>query len=188
MEMNAMRKFAIAGIILGSAALSGCASSLGVGNPNYSCQAPVMGEQGGVKCMSAREVYELTEQPGPVRFDQIQRQRQQAQDAQEEQQAKDPLAVKRQAKAAEEPMPPVADNSDPLAMSPIHKDPIPLRTRADIMRIWVAPWEGTNGDLNVSGMVFTELDGRRWNIGVQEDVQPPTLSPLQQISPMETSE
>jgi conjugal transfer pilus assembly protein TraV len=47
------------------------------------------------------------------------------------------------------------------------------------MRIWVAPWEDADGDLNVSGFVFTELEQRRWMIGKSAPDQSPSISPLQ---------
>ncbi|QSA98086.1 TraV family lipoprotein [Methylococcus sp. EFPC2] len=65
--------------------------------------------------------------------------------------------------------------------APIPKidDPTPIRTPAKVMRIWVAPWEDADGDLNVSGYVFTELEQRRWMIGRSAPAQSPTISPLQ---------
>jgi conjugal transfer pilus assembly protein TraV len=58
-------------------------------------------------------------------------------------------------------------------------DPTPIRTPSKVMRIWVAPWEDGDGDLNVSGYVFTELEQRRWMIGRSAPAQSPTLLPLQ---------
>lgn len=43
--------------------------------------------------------------------------------------------------------------------------PIPIRTPAEVMRIWVAPWEDTNGDLITSGYIYTEIEPKRWVIG-----------------------
>jgi len=65
--------------------------------------------------------------------------------------------------------------------APIPKidDPTPIRTPSKVMRIWVAPWEDGDGDLNVSGFVFTELEQRRWMIGKSAPAQNPTISPLQ---------
>jgi len=58
-------------------------------------------------------------------------------------------------------------------------DPTPIRTPSKVMRIWVAPWEDADGDLNVSGYVFTELEQRRWMIGKSAPAQSPSISPLQ---------
>jgi conjugal transfer pilus assembly protein TraV len=66
--------------------------------------------------------------------------------------------------------------------------PVPIRTPAQVMRIWVAPWEDTNGDLIVTGYVYTEIEPRKWVIGegTQQDV--PMLKPLQTIKPKANSE
>jgi len=47
------------------------------------------------------------------------------------------------------------------------------------MRIWVAPWEGKDGDLNVPGYVYTEIEPRRWELGNPSPKVTPTLRPLQ---------
>lgn len=41
-------------------------------------------------------------------------------------------------------------------------EPVPLRTPAQVMRIWVAPYVDTNGDLVAPGFVYTEIEPRRW--------------------------
>lgn len=41
-------------------------------------------------------------------------------------------------------------------------EPVPVRTPAQIMRIWVAPFVDTNGDLAAPGFVYTEIEPRRW--------------------------
>jgi conjugal transfer pilus assembly protein TraV len=65
------------------------------------------------------------------------------------------------------------------APAPRIDDPTPIRTPSKVMRIWVAPWEDGDGDLNVSGFVFTELEQRRWMIGQSAPAQSPSISPLQ---------
>ena len=47
------------------------------------------------------------------------------------------------------------------------------------MRIWVAPWEDADGDLNVSGYLFTELEPRRWMVGRATPTVATSLKPLQ---------
>jgi len=49
------------------------------------------------------------------------------------------------------------------------------------MRIWVAPWEDTNGDLIVTGYVYTEIEPRRWVIGDGTPENEPVLRPLQSV-------
>ncbi len=42
---------------------------------------------------------------------------------------------------------------------------MPLRERPPIMRIWMAPFTTTDGDLVMAGYVFTEVEPRRWSVG-----------------------
>ena len=41
-------------------------------------------------------------------------------------------------------------------------EPVPIRTPSQVMRIWVAPYVDTNGDLVAPGFVYTEIEPRRW--------------------------
>jgi conjugal transfer pilus assembly protein TraV len=66
-----------------------------------------------------------------------------------------------------------------IAPNPRFDDPTPIRTPPKIMRIWIAPWEDNEGDLQVSSYVFTELEPRRWMIGKPASPNSPTLKPLQ---------
>ncbi len=69
----------------------------------------------------------------------------------------------------------------PIVQQPMPKidDPTPIRTPAQVMRIWIAPWEDNEGDLMVSNYVYTELEPRRWMIGKSAPAIGPTLVPLQ---------
>ncbi len=58
-------------------------------------------------------------------------------------------------------------------------DPTPIRTPAQVMRIWIAPWEDSDGDLMVSNYVYTEVEPRRWMIGKSAPTLSPSLVPLQ---------
>lgn len=40
----------------------------------------------------------------------------------------------------------------------------PLRTRPDVMRFWVAPWEDADGDLHEGEWIVMRIDDGRWNI------------------------
>ena len=40
--------------------------------------------------------------------------------------------------------------------------PVPIRTPAVVMRIWIAPWIDENDDLISPGYVYTEIEPRRW--------------------------
>lgn len=45
---------------------------------------------------------------------------------------------------------------------------LPVREPAQVMRIWIAPWRDKADDLHYPSYLFTEIQARRWSIGVQE--------------------
>lgn len=151
--------------LLGAVALSGCAN-FGMGEPDFACDA----EGSGVACMSAAEVYALTETPGPVtqeRVDAANATDQQITETETTSGAwRESTEGKRESASAARHLP----ESD---------DPLPLRTPARVMRVWVAPWESQSGDLNVTGLVYTELEERQWTVGVPAVEQSSNLRPLQ---------
>lgn len=173
MNIKNIRNIGTLALLLGTTIISGCSSLGSSGTSEYGCT----GLPQGVQCMSAREVYNLTEEAGPVRADP----KSLSEDGgAADRHAKDTL-LKRMAESNG-----VGINQDvrvsqghQLSTSPISSEPTPIRSRSQIMRIWVSPWESTDGDLNVSGMIFTEIEPRRWNIGVQEDIDAPSITPLQ---------
>lgn len=58
--------------------------------------------------------------------------------------------------------------------------PRPIRTPAQVMRIYVAPWVDESGDLTMPTYVFTEIEPRRWTIGEPiADTAAPHFYPLQ---------
>jgi len=60
------------------------------------------------------------------------------------------------------------------------EDPLALRVPARVMRIWIAPWEDSRGDLHAPGYLYTEIDPRRWTLGAQAERNRETLvRPLQ---------
>jgi len=63
--------------------------------------------------------------------------------------------------------------------TPRIRGPLPLRTQAKVMRIWVAPWEDIDGDLNVPGYLYTEIESRRWTIGEQAPEEKASFNPLE---------
>jgi len=57
---------------------------------------------------------------------------------------------------------------------------VPLRSPARVMRIWIAPWEDSRGDLHAPGYLYTEIDPRRWTLGGPVDRDRETrIRPLQ---------
>jgi conjugal transfer pilus assembly protein TraV len=112
--------------------LGGCA----VGQSKFSC--PGMPE--GVSCMSAREVYQATNNA-------------------------DKLGTKYMNADGSYGAP--VENQLIQAALPIPAidRPIPIRSQAKVLRIWFAPWQTESGDLNVPGYAYTEIEPRRWNMG-----------------------
>ena len=63
-------------------------------------------------------------------------------------------------------------------------DPVPVRTPAQVMRIWVAPYVDTNGDLVAPGFVYTEIEPRRWIYPDDDRAgNPRMVAPLQAAAP-----
>lgn len=44
----------------------------------------------------------------------------------------------------------------------------PYRTPAKVMRIYVASWEDESGDLHMGGYLFSEIEPRKWTVGVRQ--------------------
>ena len=63
---------------------------------------------------------------------------------------------------------------------PRAEDPMALRIPARVMRIWIAPWEDSRGDLHAPGYVYTEIESRRWTLGAPAELERTALiRPLQ---------
>lgn len=59
----------------------------------------------------------------------------------------------------------------------------PLRTDPQVLRIWLAPWEDTRGDLHLPGYVYSEIVGRTWAVGERAPTPRSTLRLLEPASP-----
>ena len=150
------------GINISLAVLTGC-SALDIGSGDYSCP----GMPSGVQCMSARDVYSATNDgnvPRPMKVSE-----------------KEGMEIAERSDRSKK----IAEISDPIIdnyVAPRLPDkPIPVRTPAQVMRIWVAPWEDKNGDLIVTGYIYTEIEPRRWIIGDSSNNKEAILRPLQTI-------
>jgi hypothetical protein len=64
------------------------------------------------------------------------------------------------------------------AALPRPEDPAALRVPARVMRIWIAPWEDSRGDLHAPGYLYTEIEPRRWALDARDD-HTPVIRPLQ---------
>jgi len=143
--------------------LSGCTSFLNIGESEYACK----GMPEGVSCMSARDVYSATENESYMTTLKAEQQA-----ATKEKDGK--------GKAEGEPVTRVlyAEGGDNAPIPARARNPLPIRTQAVVMRIAVDPWEDENGDLWVPGYVYTEIEPRRWEIGVRQSNTSHTLKPL----------
>ena len=136
--------------------LSGCAS---FGNPDYGCK----GLPEGARCTATRDVYDATnggETPHKANksISQISQ--------------RDPGIKSNQNTdmAAGTKDKPVTDPVVDTFVTPNLPDrPVPIRTPAQVMRIWVSSWEDTaTGALITPGYIYTEIEPRRWVTGKPE--------------------
>ena len=146
-----IRSIAIASTL---ALMSGCATT------KYQCPAP-----NGVTCMSASGVYELTNAPGKAGMA-----------------AASGVTMKKGASArggAHEEVKPAADINQVVTPLPKPGDVIPIREQSRVMRIWIAPWVDTGGNLNMASRVYTEIEPKRWSVGEEVSPVPTNFFPLQ---------
>jgi conjugal transfer pilus assembly protein TraV len=137
------RRRSVASVICATMLLAAC-SSLSIGEGDFSCP----GMPSGVRCQSARQVYE---------------------DA-----VSGRVVAAETRTGAETGIAPPTDNQ---AIWPITPDDrrIPVRTPAVVMRVWVAPYEDKHGDLHLAGLIFTEIERRTWEIGAPGGGAPSNL-------------
>ena len=152
-----------------SAILNGC-STVGIGQDDYSCK----GYPEGVTCTSATKVYDLTN--GDDYQEQIASHRVSVSDGEQGDDTESDSAHKSTKQTIRDATP----NTVPHVVPRPAKGPIPIRTPAQVMRIWIAPWESERGDLHVPGYVYTEVEPRRWMIGFQQSKHAQRLTPLRQ--------
>lgn len=150
------------------ATLQGC-SVFSVGESEYSCS----GIPEGVRCMSARDVYELTNNgnvPRPV----------------DEEGNPIPAAGEPSGSADEETQTRVIEDRYVAPSTP--SKPVPIRTPATVMRVLITPWEDTDGNLNISNYVYTEIEPRRWAYDNQARPESQAIQPLQMIQKQDPRE
>lgn len=130
-------------------AVSGCTSLMTVGEGEFSCPAA---NTDGFKCMSVRDLYKATDGAGSKVVVPLKKGSEGSKDTQQE---------KNGEKAEKVP----SGGTTPMEPTPWLDKPLPVRSQARVMRVWVAPWEDQEGDLNAPGLVYTEIEPRRWNVG-----------------------
>ncbi len=144
--------------------LSGCASALSIGSPEYGCA----GMPQGVSCVSARDVYSATESENY----QTQLMREQEGNTK----AGKPRETAAEGTGGTRVL--YRESGDNAPVPARAQNPLPIRTQAVVMRIAIDPWEDDNGDLYVPGYIYTEIEPRRWEIGARQKSTAPTLRPL----------
>jgi len=157
MTKIATKKLSALGALFGVLTLSGC-SGLAVGNSDYGCS----GVPEGVNCASARDVYEATNHKISLSS---YREGQEAQEV-----------------AASPPTPRanVARQPEEQAVQKLEqRAPVPVRTPAEVMRIWFAPWEDDAADMHLSSYAYTEIQERRWIVGSRYSTSATRLTPLE---------
>ena len=156
---RAMTKLNRIAVALLPSFIMGCAN-MGLGEKEYACA----GRPDGFTCKSALEVYELTDSDDWHNEIDIERELNE-----------DGSGAEREVSAASA-IAPVADRP---ALPEMNTGAIPLRTPARVLRIWIAPWEDDRGDLHMPGLVYTEVESRRWQVGLPEPSERDSIRPLQ---------
>lgn len=169
--MSVIRPAMIGALAVSTLSLLGCSSMLaGTGETEFACKAQ---SNTGVRCMSAREIYHATEHGAQVTNP-----------------ATSTASVVKDGTSVAHPSVSAGDTSTnfvPPSPTIALERPMPIRSQAKVMRIWIAPWEDQHGDLHASGLVFTEIEPRRWNLGERMVAKAPVITPLQVTSPSQSS-
>ena len=85
--------------------------------------------------------------------------------------------------AAADPVEPDAQETTDVISGPVlprPEGPVPIRLPAQVLRVWIAPWEDAHGDLHAPGYVYTEVVPRRWSLG-----EPAAAMATQRITPLQ---
>jgi hypothetical protein len=85
--------------------------------------------------------------------------------------------------AATDPVAPAAQETADVISGPVlprPEGPVPIRLPAQVLRVWIAPWEDAHGDLHAPGYVYTEVVPRRWSLG-----EPASATATQRITPLQ---
>lgn len=109
--------------------------------------------------MSTTEAYEMTNADLPeIRemLDRTEKERQTSNAESAGNEGNTSVNVARTIRRSEQPMPvPYLDDGA-----------VPIRTPSQTMRIWIAPWEDERGNLQITSRIYTEIEPRRWVVGL----------------------
>lgn len=146
-----------------------------VGEKDFACP----GRPAGVRCMSATEVYRATHDTDVVAPT--------SPKALGGDPTKSPPRVKRRGEdtspapkhQTHRSSPPSSEQTGEAGflrtqiLAPTVDKPIPIRTPAQVMRAWIAPWEDARGVLHAGGYAFIEVESRRWTFGETQTTAEP---------------
>lgn len=191
--MRVIRLAAIIMLTTLASMMSGC-GSLGVGEEEFACP----GRPSGVRCASATEIYAATENSDsvnatslealgddPVAAEESIRDNSEDEDTDDgglfDEDPDDDFFTEGKDSSADvkKPTKGKVKVSKTYSVVPEIERPLPIRTPARVMRVWVAPWEDKRGVLHVSGYHFIEIESRRWNIGEESISEPSRFFTLQ---------
>lgn len=139
-------------LIIATIFLNGC-SSLGVGENNFKCE---LGANDGY-CASATEVYKLTNPPLVFNKDNIS-----SNNIESNTNVSNINNNKNKTNAEYVVGSKIEQIQDMYSYS---DQGVPIRTPTRVMRIWIAPWIDSSDSLNMSGLVYTDIETRKWTIG-----------------------
>lgn len=168
--------------------LSGCGT---VGEKEFACP----GRPPGVRCMSAKQVYAATEGTdvvAPTAPDALGDDPRAAREpAQRGPKAPAGAGASTPARQDSRPVTPAPDRDPRRAptspLLPAVDKPMPIRTPAQVMRAWIAPWEDTQGRAHGGSNTFIEIETRRWLFGESTStIQPVRFFSIQKT--MDTKE
>ena len=139
----------------GALAIAGCASIAGVGgSAEFGCKAPV-----GVKCDSVSgNYYNAVQQNLPS-------QQKSGGNAPENSAAStlmDRIVGKPRPSSSRNDALPIRGIATPVAIAP--EANALLRSPARVLRLWIKPWEDSDGDLHTQSYVYVPIDSGRWLI------------------------
>lgn len=153
---------------------AGCST---IGEKDFACP----GRPPGVRCMSATEVYDATHETDqvaatspralgddPKRTPPRGAARERAHGSSStptQERHRHPAPTSEPAKGAA--LPPTR------TLTPEVDKPIPIRTPAQVMRAWIAPWEDARGALHGGEYAFIEVESRRWTFGETQTTAEP---------------
>lgn len=144
---------------VGLLGLTGCTSWLSIGESEFSCSGL---PDAGQRCMSAAQVYEATDTRHGARITLGSS----SEGATE--------VAERRPVGGENPAP-----SDwPMPVPSLGDERVPIRTPAQVLRVYVTPWQSAEGHLFMPGHVYTEVRARQWQIGVTGPVSNGLAQPL----------